>query len=342
MKPLVSVIVPVYKVEDCLSRCLDSLCSQTLRDIDIILVDDASPDRCGSICEEYAAKDSRICVFHIEHSGISGARNFGIQKAMDTDSKYIAFVDSDDWLEKNMYELLVDAIEKSKSDIAICGFYYEYEKQRVNSRTIDKQFHNCLDILKAQMKVDYVDEDVVWNKLFKKECFDVICFPKGRVFEEHATLYKIFSETDSVISIPQKLYHYRIREGSISHTRTMKHLVDFWTAYKARYYFFKCDNRFNYDNDLLRDSLYLCAYAIARTWRWYYVVPNLERKKYARQMDEMRNFALQHFSGFGEKNWSLHVRLCISLVRYDSELVFAFLYYLNQFYRKLRKSVLQK
>lgn len=341
MKPLVSVIVPVYKVEDCLIRCLDSLCRQTLRDIEIILVDDASPDRCGAICDEYAARDSRIRVFHIEHSGLSGARNFGIRKALDIDSKYIAFVDSDDWLEKDMYEVLVDTIEKSKSDVAICAFYYEYRKKRIKSMAIDKQFNNRLDIIKAQMKEAYVDEDVVWNKLFKKECFAVARFPQGRVFEEHSTLYRIFSETDAVITISQPLYHYWVREGSISQTHSIQNLVDFWIAYKERYEFFKGDNRFNFDNELLKDLLYLCAYAIARTWRWYYAVADSDRKKFVIHMDEMRNFALQHFPRFGEKHWPLHVRLCISLVGYDSELIFAFLYYLNQFYRRISKSTLQ-
>ncbi len=117
MKPLVSVIVPVYKVEDCLIRCLDSLCRQTLRDIEIILVDDASPDRCGAICDEYAAKDARFkVVHHVVNMGLSAARNLGIKEAS---AAYLMFVDSDDYVHEDFCRLPYKCAVQQHADLVL-------------------------------------------------------------------------------------------------------------------------------------------------------------------------------------------------------------------------------
>lgn len=120
----ISIIVPVYKVEPYLRKCVDSILAQTFTDFEVILVDDGSPDNSGKICDEYASKDSRVRVIHKKNGGLSSARNAGIDVAR---GKYLGFVDSDDYIEKDMYELLYDNIVKEQADLSICGIYDVYE-----------------------------------------------------------------------------------------------------------------------------------------------------------------------------------------------------------------------
>jgi len=123
---MISVIVPVYKVEQYLRQCIESILNQTYQDLEILLIDDGSPDRCGIICEEYAKKDPRIKVFHTENHGLSAARNVGLQIAK---GEYIGFVDSDDWIEPDMYEILLRRLEETDTDISVCEIWREGVKE---------------------------------------------------------------------------------------------------------------------------------------------------------------------------------------------------------------------
>ena len=122
---MISVIVPVYKVEPYLRQCVDSILGQTYRDIEVLLIDDGSPDRCGEICEEYAGKDARVRVFHTENNGLSSARNLGLREAK---GEYIGFVDSDDWIDPDMYEILLRRIEESGTNVSVCGVRSESQR----------------------------------------------------------------------------------------------------------------------------------------------------------------------------------------------------------------------
>ncbi|MBR5046903.1 MAG: glycosyltransferase family 2 protein, partial [Eubacterium sp.] len=139
-KPLVSIIVPVYDVEEYLDRCVESLLSQTLKDIEIILIDDGSPDRCGEICDRYAVQDHRVRVIHKENAGLSRARNQGIDEAR---ADLIAFIDSDDYVDHDMIEMLYDNLIKEDADVSVCGFYQHYiegtaiTEDRIGYRTAD-------------------------------------------------------------------------------------------------------------------------------------------------------------------------------------------------------------
>ena len=124
----VSVIVPVYKVENYLKKCVNSLINQTLKDIEIILVDDGSPDSCGKICDEYAKNDSRVKVIHKQNEGLSEARNVGIMAAK---SPYIGFVDSDDYVAEDMYEMLYENLIKTNADVSVCGLYDCYSNKKI-------------------------------------------------------------------------------------------------------------------------------------------------------------------------------------------------------------------
>ena len=145
---MISVIVPVYKVEPYLNQCVESILCQTYSDLEILLVDDGSPDRCGQICDEYAKQDCRVKVFHTRNEGLSAARNLGLQNAK---GEYIGFVDSDDWIEPEMYEVLLKRLEETESNVCICGFYQEpgtYEKDFQP----DEAVYQDVDALKALLE----------------------------------------------------------------------------------------------------------------------------------------------------------------------------------------------
>lgn len=184
---MVSIIVPIYLVKQYLPKCIESIINQTYRDIEIILVDDGSPDNCGKICDVYARKDKRIKVFQKRNGGISDARNFGIIKAS---GEYIGFVDGDDWIEPNMYEELLKVAIANKADIVNCGVFLEYPEYRVDAKVVDKRFDNKRDLIRTLVNGSVADG--FGSKLFRKSCFTNIQLPEGHVYEDYATMYKFF------------------------------------------------------------------------------------------------------------------------------------------------------
>lgn len=205
----ISIIVPVYKVEPYLRMCIESLVSQTYRNLEIILVDDGSPDGCPAICDEYALNDSRIKVVHQENGGLSDARNTGLEIAT---GEYVAFVDSDDWVEKDMYEKLISAIERTGADVAASNFYY-YE-DNLNRIGMSKTNNDCVLVNREEIFHYLVGGDKclrfeVWNKLFKKEVIGDIRFKKGQIYEDLYFDRMVFSNCSKICRIDDCLYHYR-------------------------------------------------------------------------------------------------------------------------------------
>lgn len=330
--PLVSIIVPVYNVEPYLTKCITSIIKQTYRKIEIILVNDGSSDGCGKICDEFAKKDERIRVFHTENKGLSVARNYGMARAT---GDYLGFVDSDDWIEPDMFEVLVKQAEKDNMDIVHCGIYLEFPKKTVTVFGIEKYYNNSTEFLKALIKGDITVG--VWNKLYRKSCFKNIVFPEGHVFEDTATMHKIFTGINSAVGVSKPLYHYRKnRKDSIVQNYSMKFLIDLWLAHKSRYDFFLSNSLFSSDKELMEKMLYWCAIAIARTWRYCYASSTSERGKYEPFMKEMRDFALQHFPVFGMSDWPFFLRFSIFMTRFNRDFVFALLYFLCMGYKWMR------
>ena len=331
MKPLVSIIVPVYKVEPYLPRCLDSIIHQTYRQLEIIVVDDGSPDNCGHICDEYANIDSRIKVYHTENHGLSAARNYALARA---NGEYIGFVDSDDWIEPDMYKVLVGEIEKCKADIVSCGVYYESSKRTVIGSALDKKCDNNLDLLKILLTGNI--SNGVWNKLYKKSCFTGIAFPEGHVYEEIATIYKIFANVSTATFIPQPFYHYlQHRNGSITTTHSVENLRDYWLAHKMRYDFFISVKQFNNDKTLTNKLLIYCARAISRAIRHYYQLTEEEKNYLHPFIEEMRTFAALHLPAFGMKDWPYYLRFSVFMAKFDNVAVYALLYYMSRIYKRL-------
>lgn len=214
---MISIIIPIYKVEPYLRRCLDSVLAQTYTDLQIILVDDGSPDGCGAICDEYAAKDSRIEVIHQENRGLSGARNAGLALAK---GEYIAFLDSDDYVDETMYEKLLQVLLEKDADIAECG--YRWVKPDV---TYDRENTGKVDIytnLEALEMLYFGDQMfggisiVVWNKLYRAELFDDLCFAQGLNNEDVDFTPRALYKARRIAKLNENLHNFFFSPNSIS------------------------------------------------------------------------------------------------------------------------------
>lgn len=214
--PLISVIIPVYKVENYLCRCVDSVLAQTYGNTEIILVDDGSPDNCPRICDEYAAKDSRIKVIHQKNGGLSSARNTGIRNAQ---GKLIAFVDSDDYVFEDFLQFMYGLICQYDADIASCGALEVYPSGKTAPQCNDTAVH-VMDSRQALERMCYNDGFYVtaWDKLFKAELFDGIEFIEGKLYEDTGTTYKLVDRADRIVSCCQIKYYYIISANSSSIT----------------------------------------------------------------------------------------------------------------------------
>lgn len=209
---LISVIVPVYKVEDYLYRCVESIVNQSYKNLEIILVDDGSPDKCPQMCDEWIKKDSRIKVIHKDNGGLSDARNAGLDIAS---GEYISFVDSDDWISKNYIEKLYHSIIANNADISECNVYYAYGEE-LSAYNNDSAFfyENNKSVMEAYIR-DYHIKTVVWNKLYSIDLLSSIRFEKGKLHEDEFFTYLVLSKVDRLAHINEYLYFYRQRSDSI-------------------------------------------------------------------------------------------------------------------------------
>lgn len=211
MQPLVSVIVPVYKVEKYLENCVESILNQSYKNLEIILVDDGSPDRGGEICENYAKNDPRIVVIKKENGGLSSARNAGMRVAK---AAYWCFVDSDDWIADNMIELMMECFT-SDIDLVCCG-----RVLRGFKRDTALLIKNSVCFNSAQA-IEYAlfDKEIgiaAWGKIYRKSLFDNIGFPEGEINEDAAIMLQIFHRARKIFVLDKALYYYRYNAEGIS------------------------------------------------------------------------------------------------------------------------------
>lgn len=214
---LISVIVPVYKVEEYLKKCVDSIINQTYSNLEIILVDDGSPDNCGKICDEYAKSDARVKVIHKENGGLSSARNAGLDVAK---GEYISFVDSDDMIKESFIEVLYKLCIDNKCDISECGylrFQSEDELLNKNKATASIKVYSNYEMQKKIYDEECVKTVVVWNKLYKKYIYEKMRFPFGKIHEDEYTTYKAFFVSKTNVAVTDlNLYFYRINQNGIT------------------------------------------------------------------------------------------------------------------------------
>ncbi|MBO5397964.1 MAG: glycosyltransferase family 2 protein [Clostridia bacterium] len=229
MNDLITIVVPVYKVEQYLKKCVDSIINQTYKNLEIILVDDGSPDNCGNMCDEYANLDSRVKVIHKENGGLSSARNAGIEIAK---GKYISFVDSDDYITNDYIEFLYNLILTNNVKVSICSHTVIYDTGLVLEKATNE--HSVIDTKTAIERILY-DEGLdtsAWAKLYETKLFENIKYPNGKLFEDSATTCKILCECDKVAIGSKSKYFYLIRNNSITKTNFSSNKMDLITSTK--------------------------------------------------------------------------------------------------------------
>ncbi|MBR0163505.1 MAG: glycosyltransferase [Lachnospiraceae bacterium] len=252
---VISVIVPVYNIERYLPECIESILEQTYRELEIILVDDGSTDQSGIICDRYAETDNRIRVIHKENGGLSSARNSGIDISC---GSYLGFVDGDDCIHKQMYEILYRMIRISDAQIAACGYSQDAAwsikdyKDDVHYTAISKE--EAINYGRIYI--------AAWNKLYKKDLFNTIRYPLGVLHEDEYVYHELLWRCSKVVYTEEKLYYYRKREESITSCMSEKRMIDACNAYESRIQFI-IDN--NWD-EVLAHTLQLYLSYLVETY----------------------------------------------------------------------------
>ncbi len=221
----ISVIVSIYNIQDYLPRAIESICSQSYRNLEILLVDDGSTDRSGKICDEYAAKDERIRVIHKPNGGLSSARNTGIGEAK---GRYLTFVDGDDWLEETMYEDMLRALQTWGAQLVICN-YKEISRTGIkDSSTEGVTLWEGREALAAFIHEDeaYRMDNAAWNKLYTRELLGDLRFPEGKLFEDIVYTTRLFAASKKTVYLDQAYYNYVTdRDGSIMNSRQVERIL---------------------------------------------------------------------------------------------------------------------
>lgn len=214
---LISVIVPVYKVEPYLHRCVDSILTQSFTDFELILVDDGSPDNCPAICDEYAQKDSRVVVIHQQNGGLSAARNAGIDWACaNSDSRWITFIDSDDWVNGKYLEFMHQAVIDNQVAVCRCGMKVQYGQNEIERQ--ERYESVVLPIEQGYILENSGSNVCAQAKLYLKELFRNVRFPLGRLHEDLFTTYRIMFQCEKISLVSCELYYYRVNENGITHS----------------------------------------------------------------------------------------------------------------------------
>lgn len=222
MRDLVTVIVPVFKVEPYIRKCIESITAQTYTNLEIILVDDGSPDSCGSICDAYAETDSRITVIHKRNGGLSDARNAGLECMH---GAYVAFVDSDDYVAPEYIERLYAALKENRADVSVCAEAFVGERPDGSTFPMKRLLRDFIgtinmtneEALSCMLRQDFFDASA-WAKLYRSDFFNDVRFPVGYAYEDIGTTHRLLLKSQNVTYIGDHLYFYLQRNGSILHT----------------------------------------------------------------------------------------------------------------------------
>ena len=305
----ISIIVPVYKVEKYLNKCVESIVNQTYKNLEIILVDDGSPDRCPEMCDEWEKKDDRIKVIHKKNGGLSDARNAGLDVMT---GNYVMFVDSDDFISEVMCEKLIKIMRQNDVDMSVCGALRVYE---------DEEFNRCENECTITL---FKDEDVIaqlydskieyimtaWGKLYKKELFHKLRYPKGKLHEDEFVIHELLHNIESFAVTKEKLYYYTQRPGSIMGVIGEKNILHLMEAFLTRYEFL---NRYYPQKHDFNTALYM------KCLRGVYVL-NLSNKKQLKLQilttykNLYKNLKQHNMKDFMFKNFRL-VYMCLYKMR---------------------------
>lgn len=299
-QPQISVIVPIYKVEKYLPKCVNSILHQTYPNLEIILVDDGSPDGCGQLCDDYARQDSRVRVIHKTNGGLSDARNAGIDMAQ---GDYLAFADSDDWLEPDAYEIMLAAAQRHRAALVCAGRYDEDEETGVCTIGLCPEKEELLsgeELVRRIFHWNHLDS-AAWDKLYARELFREIRYPVGEVVEDVPTTYRLALLAGGGVLLPKPVYHYRHRAGSITMANVSQKSFHFiWHADAV--YRDVCETK----PELEPDAHYLLVYALRYTVQMLDIAGKKAKREFSREyhsyaaaLRKQLSFALkcEEFSG---------------------------------------------
>ena len=324
--PKISIIVPVYKVEPYLRKCLDSIINQTYQNLEIILVDDGSPDNCGAICDEYAAQDGRIKVIHKENGGVSSARNAGLDAAT---GEWIGFVDSDDQVELDMFESLLRGAMVQGADIAICGFLSLLPGGMTGNRFCCKQtvLFDTEEALQALLQNQDLSLSCC-DKLAKRSLWKQLRFPNIKRSEDFLTICQLLERADHILCLPEIKYYYYNRPGSGLASENLEDRISGWEA-AAEYYgtFAACWPELA---PLLAER---CCLMAAGIWGAYYSAESHIRKKVWGKIKAISIFCREHIdppashSGVGRAG-----KLALKLTLFPTWWAFSIAWGINRLY----------
>lgn len=261
----ISVIVAVYKMPQYLPRCIEGILNQTFRDLELILVDDGSPDECGRICDDYAARDSRVKVIHKENAGVCVARNTGLDWVYaNSDSSWIFFHDNDDWIHPETLERLHRAAAQLNTGISICG----YQQTTGDDPVIDPEQLTVVSWTpKAFYMEHFVNATVCWGKLYRRDIFEGKRYPPGKYIEDEFLTYKLLFANEHLAVIPAPLYAYFINPAGISKKAWVPKRLDAWEAYEQQIAYFEEMG----DEDLIH---FRCRAYMDRIWEYLQAARN--------------------------------------------------------------------
>lgn len=237
--PLISVIVAVYNIREYLAQCVDSLVSQSYNELEILLVDDGSTDGSGALCDEWAARDGRVKALHRPNGGLSAARNTGLENAS---GEYVAFVDGDDRVDREMYRCLMETALEFSADVVMSGIvaqeqtgrsYEVFKNSFCERQTIDKG--TVMSLLVSEREIS----TSACNKLFKRRLFEHIRFPEGRIYEDKAVMHEVLHSCETIAIDKRAIYYYQLRQNSISKALFSEKNFDQLEAARRRYEFYR-------------------------------------------------------------------------------------------------------
>lgn len=311
---LISVIVPIYKVEPYLDRCVESIVNQTYNNLEIILVDDGSPDNCPAMCDAWAQKDCRIKVIHKLNGGLSDARNSGIAVAT---GAFIGFVDSDDWIASTMYEKLYESMKKNECNMAVCGTQLVGEIENKSNITAAHEIQSVSMCGEQAMRAVIEEKGItptVWNKLYRADRIKEIPFAVGKTHEDVFWTYQAVHACQSVVIIPDQLYFYVQRSGSIMKSAFSLKRLDAIEGKLLRLDFIK-RHYSSLVGKAKRDLLFFSLYLVQQSYGSKDKKNQREVKTYIKNVMKDNPITIQERSDFRKIDliWLLSAQVCLSM-----------------------------
>lgn len=310
-EPLISIIVPIYNVEQYLDKCITSIVNQTYKNLEIILVDDGSTDKCSNISDKWALDDNRIKVIHKENGGLSDARNTGLEIAT---GKYIGFVDSDDFISKYFVEILYKNLVNTQSDLIQCSHLTVDEDylgvEELINENLSIKIYNTKEALGLLIEEERINQ-VVWNKLYKKELLQEIHFEYNKLNEDEFFTYQIFAKCKKISYVDLPLYYYLIRNQSIMRKQYSIKRLDGLEAKFLRYEFLK-ENYYDLGSLAKKNLIFFIIYC----YQMVLTINNKKEKKQAEKIirgyfKEVINDHIAMELNFKEKVWIIMMKISI-------------------------------